>query len=107
MIWDSGDYKFPFCAHVWGNEEIITNTAPRDHDGPNNFANTRGTEPQRKATTLNASQGQFCELCGAWRGSLGLEPTPDCERPLVELRNDLTEKERKYVMDELEKEGLL
>ncbi len=77
MIWDSGDYKFPFCAHVWGDEKIITNTAPRDHDGPNNFANTRGTESQRKATTLNASQGQFCELCGAWRGSLGLEPTPE------------------------------
>jgi hypothetical protein len=24
----------------------------------------------------DASQGQFCHLCGAWRGSLGLEPTP-------------------------------
>jgi len=22
-------------------------------------------------------QGQFCQLCGAWRGDLGLEPTPE------------------------------
>ncbi|HUT59880.1 MAG TPA: site-specific DNA-methyltransferase, partial [Phycisphaerae bacterium] len=25
-----------------------------------------------------AASVQFCRLCGCWRGSLGLEPTPDC-----------------------------
>lgn len=26
----------------------------------------------------NAQRGNFCRLCGAWRGQYGLEPTPDC-----------------------------
>ena len=48
-----------------------------------------------------------CRLCGAWRGSLGLEPTVDCGRPLVELRDDLTEKERQFVIQRLEEAGLV
>ena len=72
-IWDSVEG----CGHVWGDERYISNTAPRDHNGAYAFADSRGTESQRKATTLTASQGQFCQLCGAWSGCLGLEPTPE------------------------------
>lgn len=57
--------------------------------------------------SANANRSNFCHLCGAWRGSYGLEPTPDCGRPFMELRPDLTEKEREYVLDELKKAGLI
>lgn len=40
-------------------------------------------------------------------GQFGLESTPDCGRPSVELRPDLTEKEREYVMSELKELGLI
>ena len=73
VIWDDPGG----CEHVWGNESFISNTAPRDHDGANGFSETRGTEKSRSGTTLSASQGQFCQHCNAWRGSLGLEPTPE------------------------------
>ena len=63
------------CQHRWGDERIITNSAPRDHNGAYAFGDTRGQESHRKGATLTASQGQFCQLCGGWRGSLGLEPT--------------------------------
>jgi DNA modification methylase len=83
--WGLRDYGLPplvwggvaGCEHVWGRERRISNSPPRDHDGPHAFADSRGLENHRRGTTLNASQGQFCQLCGAWRGSLGLEPTPE------------------------------
>jgi len=72
-IWDG----HPQCKHRWGKEHLITNTPPRDHHGAYAFGDTRGQEPARKGTTLTASQGAFCRRCGAWRGTLGLEPTPE------------------------------
>lgn len=42
-----------------------------------------------------------------WKGQLGLEPTPDCGRPFMGLRKDLTQKEREYVIQRLKEEGLL
>ena len=65
------------CQHVWGTEHFLSNSAPRDHDGPNGFSESRGEEPHRANTTLKASTGQFCQRCGAWRGDLGLEPSPE------------------------------
>lgn len=94
------------CVHVWGNEKFKIQSPQRDHDGQD-FGETRGQENSRKGMSMNASQGQFCQLCGAWRGSLGLEPSPDCGRPFMELRSDLTEKEIKYVMAELKRMELI
>jgi DNA modification methylase len=71
-IWD-GDTT---CVHEWGDEGRISNKPKRDHDGRNAFSDSRGNEQARSATTLNASTGAFCQHCGAWRGQLGLEPTP-------------------------------
>ncbi len=51
------------CEHEWG-DEIVT-----DH---------RGSQIGKAVTTdaRESTRGSFCRLCGAWRGSLGLEPTP-------------------------------
>lgn len=103
MIW-GGDGA---CKHEWGDESIKKYVPKRDHDGANGFSETRGTEPARAGFKTELKQGQFCQRCNAWRGSFGLEPTPDCGRPFMELRDDLTKKEREYVMDELKKEGLI
>ncbi len=71
MIWDSGHYKFPFCTHVWGDE---IKGAGKNND------QTAGEKQRTSAGSIdrdNRSASQFCQLCGAWRGSLGLEPTPE------------------------------
>ena len=63
------------CQHDWGTEKILkagTHESWLDYmtDGL-----SRGN-PENKRNKI-ASQGQFCSLCGAWLGSLGLEPTPE------------------------------
>jgi len=63
VIWDGEEN----CQHQWGNEK----TRPLNLQAGN-------PEFQRDwrehASDNKSSQGQFCSLCGAWRGSLGLEP---------------------------------
>lgn len=56
------------CDHEWSE------LGPAHHPGqvPDNKA-----VHDTNATGQNAGSGQFCRHCGAWRGSLGLEPTPD------------------------------
>ncbi len=46
------------------------------------------------------------ELDG-WNCAYGLEPTPDCGRPFMKLRDDLTDKEREFVLSELHKFGAI
>jgi len=64
------------CQHEWGKEitrkqsgggwAIPKDSSTYDHDiGKTDFQ--LGVR----------SQGSFCSLCGAWRGSYGLEPTPE------------------------------
>jgi DNA modification methylase len=56
QIWyDFPGYGQKDCVHVWGDETI---------------------KIQRPQSDFEASQGQFCQHCEAWRGSLGLEPDP-------------------------------
>ena len=84
--WSLRDYGLPpsifggdaECEHVWGDEQRIKSTAQQDN-GPGGGvwnAQTRGTEPSARRTEFDVSTGAFCALCGAWRGCLGLEPTP-------------------------------
>ena len=65
------------CEHVWGDENYKKSSA----DTAAGLIDYRGTNPKqnnpREGNEFEASQGQFCQLCGAWRGSLGLEPTPE------------------------------
>lgn len=45
-------------------------------------------------------KGAFCSKCGAWKGELGHEPTPDDQIfviELMELREDIDEKERQQI----------
>jgi len=103
LIW-GGDEG---CSHQWGEERIRKTSPQRDHGADGGFGNTRGEEGWRAGAAYEASQGAWCSLCGAWRGSLGLEPTPDCGRPRMELRGDLSEAEREYVLAELNRLGLI
>lgn len=67
VIWD-GSHG---CKHVWGNETGLKRSARDDqyYNGrPYSMSANKRREPQ---------QGRFCQLCGAWWGSLGLEPTPE------------------------------
>lgn len=55
------------CGHEWGGEG----------KSEQRLRNGIGSDTAKVAfaETLHPSTGAFCRLCGAWRGSLGLEPT--------------------------------
>jgi hypothetical protein len=95
QVWD-GDEA---CEHEWGDR------LPEHHKGQ--VPQSKWKNNESISDGQNAGAGQFCVKCGAWFGQLGLEPTPDCGRPLMEMRPDLTEKEREYVLGELRNLGLL
>lgn len=58
------------CRHEWGPS--IRTPWANDVAGPNG-AVKNGAHSRQKAKQT----GPFCDLCGAWRGELGLEPTID------------------------------
>tara|TARA_Y100000310_G_scaffold343453_1_gene451139 strand:+ start:580 stop:2265 length:1686 start_codon:yes stop_codon:yes gene_type:complete len=66
-IWDSD----AGCEHEWGGKLA---TGSKGHPGDKSTLVGTQTADISKAAQ---SQGQFCQLCGAWRGNLGLEPTPE------------------------------
>jgi len=67
------------CEHEWGDElpsKVVS--AQRDASGGiggGRILGTRGEQPWTAGASGTLCQGQFCRLCGCWRGSLGLEPT--------------------------------
>jgi len=63
-IWD-GD---PACEHEWGD------MMPAHH--PGQVQDNKAVHPEN-AIGQNKGSGSFCQLCGAWRGCFGLEPTPE------------------------------
>jgi DNA modification methylase len=60
------------CGHEWGGE-AIAHRSPYGADLPNPSGGSMGAK-KREGETV--SQGAVCRRCNAWRGSLGLEPTP-------------------------------
>ena len=66
QIWD-GD---PKCKHKWG-EDIL---AGENYTGSKKWTHGHSRKTAPKAWDKQIKQGNFCSLCGAWRGSLGLEP---------------------------------
>jgi DNA modification methylase len=66
-IWDGEEG----CKHVWGDELI---QHQRGQVGENSTLDG-GLQAGGDGRLEEARQGQFCQLCGAWRGCLGLEPT--------------------------------
>ncbi len=65
VIW-GGD---PSCQHAWGS---VLPGSKRGNSGTPTNKNNRGEKYAR-----GNPRGRFCEKCGAWEGSLGLEPTPN------------------------------
>jgi len=64
--------------HIWGPMAFVNSTNNTDEQPRNHARNARGKEqPSVKRVDwerLKIGQGSLC-CCGAWRGSLGLEPT--------------------------------
>lgn len=79
--WGLRDYRLeplvwgglPDCEHVWRDE--IERGGPAGAPGSTSQRINRSNveEQQRQSDSL----GALCSLCGAWRGSLGFEPTPE------------------------------
>lgn len=57
----------PGCKHEWGETQIVHQ---RGSDVGSTLSGPQNRGRQEKATT-----GQYCQLCGGWRGGLGNEPT--------------------------------
>lgn len=99
MIW-GGESK---CEHKWG--ESVPSAGHRSSD-------TFPGELQNIATQNREKRlPNYCSLCSAWRGQLGLEPTYDCgqhgRKGLMELRPNLSKDEIGYILKELIQHGLL
>lgn len=71
VVWDGDE----FCEHVWASELAAKYDTEDNTRWRGNFKT--GGSPNTKSISSNVSQGQFCQNCGAWRGSLGLEPSPE------------------------------
>ena len=79
--WGLRDYKLePLvwggvegCEHEWGEDQVLR--GPAQSQGATSQRKGRANVEEQK--TRGISQGCWCSLCGAWRGSLGLEPTPE------------------------------
>ncbi len=63
LEWGDGD-----CDHRWGLERILAKGHPGDK------STLVGPQTATLAKEAN-TQGVFCQLCGSWKGSYGLEPT--------------------------------
>jgi len=62
------------CQHEWGAEQRGRQYGRADTNDPTS-TNFGGWGNWDGAT--GDSAGNFCQRCGAWRGGLGLEPTPE------------------------------
>jgi len=74
VVWDChrGTEAQSGCEHEWGDEE------PGDPRGGSGPAAKEAYAGDGKTTyARQVPRGRFCTLCGAWLGSLGLEPTID------------------------------
>ncbi len=73
----AGEQKFifggnPDCAHVWGNELVH-----KGQTGGVNESSLIYNYGQDGRSEVPESSSNFCQLCNAWYGAYGLEPTLD------------------------------
>lgn len=71
QVW-GGDAE---CLHTWGDERTVNLDAHRNKDFNERYGRPVGERQQEQARPGTVSQGSHCR-CGAWRGELGHEPTP-------------------------------
>ena len=67
QIWDGDDA----CEHEW------IASPPRRERHPEDVKNPASKQATNKGANCELSPQRFCQLCGAWKGSLGLESTPE------------------------------
>lgn len=71
QVWD-GDTK---CEHEWDDPEPPKRSRWGDMDTMSDKqSSNRGS--QQNVEALELPSGNFCKKCKAWKGELGLEPTP-------------------------------
>jgi DNA modification methylase len=64
------------CPHEWGGEMIHRKGGVGQNKGLTNPVDS-AVRQARDVEAQTLHQGAFCARCGAWRGELGLEPTPE------------------------------
>ncbi len=67
------------CEHIWESAGYKNSHPDRCTNGNGEFSDRipRGTQPGHAARGDAIYFGSFCTECRAWKGQLGLEPTPD------------------------------
>lgn len=66
----------PDFEHLW--VEAPPPSVPKRGNKPGDYSTSSLTNPERQdRMSRGAQNGQWCQRCGAWRGCLGLEPTPE------------------------------
>jgi DNA modification methylase len=76
--WGLRDYGLP--PAVWSGDATCVHEFGEETLHRNRFGLDNGISDKQKSNSGNAfeiNQGSFCVRCGAWLGTLGLEPTPD------------------------------
>ena len=68
LIWGNKD-----CEHQWG-DELVADTRRADFK---NWEHNAEAGISNIPPHIKVSQGNFCSLCGAWKGAYGLEPKPE------------------------------
>lgn len=79
--WGLRDYGLPpsvwggdaECEHEWDKTVV----PPKHSDDGKTGSTLVGSTTRQEQAQRSSSEYTFCRLCGAWRGCLGLEPTPD------------------------------
>jgi len=64
------------CEHRWG-ETIPHPMEKSGKHGPASILTKTKTADAQHEVRKESNMGNFCSLCGAWKGSYGLEPTPE------------------------------
>ena len=70
QIWGSQD-----CDHVWGESLAFTKQDNRTAEQKVAQGASVGSNVSFNVVNTTATSGNFCQLCNAWRGEIGLEPT--------------------------------
>ena len=66
----------PGCAHGWADGPKSAQRNRNKQPG-STLRDGRGEEWTDGTHMENPTLGSYCQLCGGWRGCLGLEPTPE------------------------------
>lgn len=83
MIWDSKDG----CKHEWGDKIEHPMAKSGKHQGELGGSTNLA---QDSARFNSNGLGNFCSLCGAWRGELGLEPMIELYiKHLIQIFNEV------------------